>query len=186
MSQILNQQGTLSLDDLQVSQWLNSEALTTEKLNGRVVVVHAFQMLCPGCVSHGLPLMTAIHRYFDPDQVVCLGLHSVFEHHHAMTPAALEVFLHEYNITHPVAVDLPGADGDPRPSSMRSFAMRGTPSLLLFDREGDLAFHGFGALSHLAVGAEIAGLLKNPSPTQHAPHESTGTTCGPDGCEMGS
>ena len=44
--------------------------------------------------------------------------------------------------------------------------MRGTPSLLLFDREGDLAFHGFGALSHLAVGAEIAGLLKNPSPTQ--------------------
>ena len=47
MSQILNQQGTLSLDDLQVSQWFNSEALTTEKLNGRVVVVHAFQMLCP-------------------------------------------------------------------------------------------------------------------------------------------
>ena len=52
--------------------------------------------------------MTAIHRYFDPNQVVCIGLHSVFEHHHAMTPAALEVFLHEYHITHPVAVDLRG------------------------------------------------------------------------------
>ena len=39
---------------LQVRQWLNTpEAISLEGLRGRVVVLHAFQMLCPGCVSQG-------------------------------------------------------------------------------------------------------------------------------------
>ena len=33
-------------------EWLNSEPLAPKDLVGRN---HAFQMLCPGCVSHGLP-----------------------------------------------------------------------------------------------------------------------------------
>jgi hypothetical protein len=49
------------------SQWLNTPAaLNLEQLRGRAVVLHAFQMLCPGCVSHGLPQVIEIQRTFDP------------------------------------------------------------------------------------------------------------------------
>ena len=41
---------------LQVAQWFNTkQPLTLEGLRGRVVVLHAFQMLCPGCVQHAVP-----------------------------------------------------------------------------------------------------------------------------------
>jgi hypothetical protein len=91
---------------LQVSQWFNSpQPVTLESLRGRVVVLHTFQMLCPGCVSHGLPQALRIHRLFPPDQVAVIGLHTVFEHHAVMGPAALRVFLHEYRIPFPVGID---------------------------------------------------------------------------------
>ena len=61
-------------------------------------------MLCPGCVSHGLPQAKRIQQAFGGD-VTVLGLHCVFEHHEAMTPVSLEAFLHEYRITFPVGVD---------------------------------------------------------------------------------
>ena len=68
------------------------------------MVIEAFQMLCPGCVSHGLPQAKRIQHAFG-DDVTVLGLHCVFEHHEAMTPVSLEAFLHEYRITFPVGVD---------------------------------------------------------------------------------
>ena len=41
--------------ELAVSQWFNADTeVTLEALRGEVVVVEAFQMLCPGCVSHGV------------------------------------------------------------------------------------------------------------------------------------
>jgi hypothetical protein len=55
---------------LQVSQWLNSpKPVTLESLYGKVVVLHTFQMLCPGCVSHGLPQALRIHRLSPLDRV---------------------------------------------------------------------------------------------------------------------
>ena len=81
---------------LQVAQWFNTrEPLTLESLRGRVVVLHAFQMLCPGCVEHGIPQARRVHEAFSPDQVVVIGLHSVFEHHAVQgTPASLQAFIH--------------------------------------------------------------------------------------------
>lgn len=40
----------------QVDVWLNTRApLELSQLRGRVVLLHAFQMLCPSCVSHAVP-----------------------------------------------------------------------------------------------------------------------------------
>lgn len=126
-------------------------------LRGRVVALHAFQMLCPGCVQHGLPQAQRIHAAFDPADVAVIGLHAVFEHHEAMTPVSLRAFLHEYRITFPVAVDMPGIEGGV-PQTMRSYGLRGTPSLLLIDRAGRLRRHSFGAEEDMVVGAAIATL----------------------------
>ena len=42
--------------DLQVAEWINNDGpVTLLGLRGKVVVLEAFQMLCPGCVAHGLP-----------------------------------------------------------------------------------------------------------------------------------
>lgn len=149
----------MRLQDLDVTEWLNAaDDFGPAALAGRVVVVEAFQMLCPGCVSHGLPQAQAIRRIFPEGEVAVIGLHSVFEHHAAMTPVALRAFLHEYRITFPVAVDAPGRNG-PLPRTMEALRLQGTPTLLIFDRQGQLRAHHFGQVHDLVVGAEIASLL---------------------------
>lgn len=142
-----------------VSQWFNTDqALTLESLRGKVVVLEAFQMLCPGCVSHGLPQAQRIHAIFPADQVAVIGLHTVFEHHDAMPPVALQAFLHEYRIGFPVGVDQASED-DPIPQTMRAYAMRGTPTLCLIDAQGRLRQQHFGQQEDLVIGAEVASLI---------------------------
>ena len=141
--------------------WFNTDGvLQLSDLRGKVVVVHAFQMLCPACVHHGLPQVQRIRAAFAPQDVAVIGLHTVFEHHAAMTSVSLEAFLHEYGIAFPVGVDARGsAPTDPIPVTMRAYGMQGTPTLLLIDRRGDLRRHAFGAEDDLALGAAIATLI---------------------------
>lgn len=146
-----------------VSQWFNTEGRPTlASLRGRVVMIEAFQMLCPGCVAHGLPLAQAVHRLFPQDRVAVIGLHTVFEHHAAMTAVSLAAFLHEYRVTFPVGIDDPGTGA--LPVTMERYGMRGTPSLILIDRMGRLRAHHFGQVSELRLGAEIATLLAEEGP----------------------
>lgn len=140
-------------------QWFNTpEPLTLRLLRGKVVVVEAFQMLCPGCVNHGLPQATRVRETFHESDVAVLGLHTVFEHHAAMTPVALAAFLHEYRITFPVGIDAPGEDGG-IPRTMAAYRMQGTPTLLLIDRLGRLRAQHFGAVSDMRIGAQIMVLV---------------------------
>ncbi|HET8898614.1 MAG TPA: redoxin family protein [Rhodanobacteraceae bacterium] len=144
----------------QTTRWFNtSQPLSLAALRGRVVLLHAFQMLCPGCVSTAIPQTKRIAALFADSALVVVGLHAVFEHHAAMTPDALEVFLHEYRVTFPVAVDAPGVDGDPIPRTMRAYAMQGTPTTILIDAEGRLRQQRFGAEDDLLLGAAIGALL---------------------------
>ena len=142
-----------------VERWFNTrEPLSLEALRGKVVVLEAFQMLCPGCVMHGLPQAARVREAFPPSDVAVIGLHSVFEHHAAMTPVSLEAFLHEYRIRFPVAVDTPGGRGG-LPRTMQAYRMQGTPTLILIDRQGRLRRHHFGQVGDLTLGAEIAELV---------------------------
>ncbi len=143
--------------DLDVTEWFNTpEPMTLADLRGRVVVLHAFQMLCPGCVLHGNPLAQKIHDQFASEGLVTLGLHTVFEHHEAMTPVSLRAFLHEFQLTFPVGVD---RQSDGVPLTMRAYNMRGTPSLILIDRSGFIRHHFFGATTELTLGRVIGSLL---------------------------
>jgi hypothetical protein len=146
-----------------VSQWLNAEQPPTlESLRGRVVVLHAFQMLCPACVSHGLPQALRVHQFFAPADLVVLGLHTVFEHHAVMGPQALHAFLHEYRIPFPVGVDQ--ADGyNGIPATMRAYGLRGTPSLVVIDRQGRVQLTHLGLIDDLQLGALLATLVAAPA-----------------------
>ena len=142
-------------------EWFNTSGVVQlADLRGRVVVLHAFQMLCPACVHHGLPQAQRMQATFASQDVAVIGLHTVFEHHAAMTPVSLQAFLHEYRITFPVGVDAPNADARHSiPITMQAYGMQGTPSLMLIDRNGDLRHHAFGAEDDLMLGAAIASLV---------------------------
>lgn len=158
------------------TEWLNSdEPLTLAGLRGRVVMVHAFQMLCPGCVVRGLPQAQRVAELFKQAPLTVVGLHTVFEHHDAMPPHALRAFLYEYRIRFPVGVDAPGEDGDPIPRTMRAYGMQGTPTTILIDAEGRLRSHVFGGHDDLLLGAELQTLLSEcaSSAPSDAPANST-------------
>lgn len=155
--------------ELIVSDWLNtSTPITLADQRGKVIAIEAFQMLCPGCVSQGLPQAQRIAETFASDDVLVIGLHSVFEHHEAQgTRAALKAFLHEYQIDFPVAID--AASPESRiPLTMATYQLRGTPSLILIDREGRYREQHFGSVSDLALGAQIMQLVGEASKNQPA------------------
>ena len=148
--------------ELQTADWLNTdEPVLLGGLRGKVVLIEAFQMLCPGCVSHGLPQAMRVHRVFDRDDVAVVGLHTVFEHHDAQgSRAALTAFLHEYKIAFPVGIDAQ-SDSAELPQTMARYGMQGTPTLILVDRRGRLRKHKFGWEDDIVLGAEIMSLIRD-------------------------
>ena len=169
---------------LQTADWLNvDEPVSLDRLRGKVVMIEAFQMLCPGCVAHGLPLADRVHKTFGRDDLVVIGLHAVFEHHAAQgTREALEAFLHEYKYDFPVAIDRPSERSN-LPQTMRAYRMQGTPTLILIDRQGRLRRQRFGHVPDLELGTDIASLLQDGQrrPSTTGPHKTAGS-CDASGC----
>ena len=138
---------------LQVSHWLNTLVpISLAFLRGKVVVVHAFQMLCPACLSTGLPQARHIQALFSARDVVVIGLHTVFEHHAVMGADALEVSVHEYALTFPIGIDQPCVQGN-IPLTMQG--LWGTPSLVVLDRLGRVRLNHFAHIVDLRIGAML-------------------------------
>jgi hypothetical protein len=143
-----------------VQSWFNTDRpLLLSQLRGKVVVLCAFQALCPNSASFGVPQAVRVFNMFEPGDVAVIGLHATFEHHAAITHSVLNAYIHEYRIKFPVALDLPGASG-PIPQTMERYKMRGTPTLVLIDRLGYVRKHSFGAVDDLRLGAEIGALTQ--------------------------
>lgn len=173
------------LPELQVSEWLNSsQPVQLADLRGRVVLLHAFQMLCPGCVSHGIPQAVRVHEVFDEKEVAVIGLHTVFEHHEVMTPAALRVFVHEYRLRFPIGIDR-AVHGDPVPLTMRTLALRGTPSTILIDKSGQIRMQRLGQIDDLMLGCMIGKLVAEPGGDEVREENATlpASTASPDAAD---
>lgn len=168
-----------------VSRWFNTERdLRLADLRGQVVLVEAFQMLCPGCVAYALPTAKKVHQMFGAQGVAVIGLHTVFEHHDAMQPHALEAFLHEYKIRFPVGVDAPMPDST-LPTTMARWQLQGTPSTLLIDKAGRLRAQHFGSIDELQLGAVLGQLLSEEAPAMVAavtPQTLPDTVCDDQAC----
>lgn len=184
------------------SAWLNSDtSLDIPDFRGRLLVIEAFQMLCPGCVSHGLPQVQRVAQAFPRDQVAVIGLHTVFEHHEAQgTREAIAAFAHEYRLGFPIGIDR--QDGR-LPATMTAYNMQGTPTLVVVDRMGMRRFQRFGHVDDLTLGSILGTLLAEPIageasdvsksavgtevsaqglPESHA--EEQPIACSPDGCTL--
>jgi hypothetical protein len=146
--------------ELLVHSWFNTDRpLLLAGLRGRVVALAAFQVLCPNSIASGIPQAQRIHETFAPSDVAVIGLHATFEHHDAFSSAVLKAFIHEYRLKFPIAIDQPNP-ASPIPHTMERYTMRGTPSLVLIDRQGFVRKHTFGSVDDLRLGAEIGALVQ--------------------------
>ncbi len=176
--------------ELTVSAWLNTDnAPTLIGLRGKVILIEAFQILCLGCVSHGLPQAKKVFETFNEDDVAVLGLHTVFEYHSAQgTTDALGAFLREYRIPFPVGIDQP-SDTGPLPVTMTTYRMQGTPTQLLINRQGQLRAQRFGAVDDLRLGMEIGALVAESAevverpPSDELPNQEA-PNCDDSGCPI--
>lgn len=152
---------SLAAPPLLTDGWLNSpKPLDIPDFRGRILVMEAFQMLCPGCVAQGLPQVQRIAQVFPSDRVAVIGLHTVFEHHEAQgTRAALAAFAHEYRLTFPIGID---RQVDGFPATMAAYNMQGTPTLVVIDRGGFCRFQRFGHVDDLTLGSILGTLLAEP------------------------
>jgi peroxiredoxin len=151
---------TTAAPELLVQTWFNTDRpLTLSALRGRVVVLAAFQVLCPNSIASGVPQAQRIFETFAPSDVTVIGMHTTFEHHDAFNAAVLKAFIQEYRLKFPIALDQPNPAG-PIPHTMDRYEMRGTPSLVLIDRDGMVRKHAFGAVDDLRIGAEIGALIQ--------------------------
>ena len=147
------------LQEWHVSQWFNTpQPLQLADLRGQVVMIHTFQMLCPGCVLHGVPQAIRAHQALAGEGLKVIGLHTVFEHHNAMQPHALEVFIHEFRLRFLVGVDTP-SENSAIPKTMAQWNLQGTPSLLVLDKQGYVRLNHFGQIDDLVLGALLGRLL---------------------------
>jgi thiol-disulfide isomerase/thioredoxin len=169
------------------TDWLNTpRPLGLQQLRGKVVLLHAFQMLCPGCVARGIPQAQRVADAFAGAPLVVVGMHTVFEHHDAMQLASLRAFLHEYRVRFPVGVDAPDPDGGRIPQTMRAYAMQGTPTTILIDAQGRLRRQVFGVHEDLLLGAELQTLLLEAESNRLEPSkpEAGDVGCDEAGCRV--
>ncbi len=146
--------------ELLVQTWFNTDRpLALSGLRGRVVVLAAFQVLCPHSIAGAIPQARRIYETFEPKDVAVIGLHATFEHHDAFSAAVLKAFIQEYRLKFPIALDQPNP-ASPIPHTMERYKMRGTPTLVLIDRQGCVRKHAFGAVDDLRIGAEIGALTQ--------------------------
>jgi peroxiredoxin len=144
--------------ELETAHWFNTETpLTLKGLKGKVVVLAAFQQHCPGSVKHGLPQAARLAGAFSDDEVVVVGLNTPFEHPDKQDKAALEAFIEEHELTFPIALDKTRAKGLPK--TMEAYEIQGTPTVLVFDRQGRLRRHYLGQVDDIRLGAEIMALV---------------------------
>ncbi|MDO5691716.1 MAG: redoxin family protein [Pseudomonadota bacterium] len=154
-----------AMPEWDIAQWFNTEKpLRLADLRGQVVLIHAFQMLCPGCVIHAIPQARKVHELYGGQGVAVIGLHTVFEHHDAMQPHALQALIHKYGLRVPVGVDAPSAAGEPVPRTMARLGLCGTPTTLVLDRRGRLRVNHFGHVDDLPLGTVLGHLLAEAAP----------------------
>ncbi len=143
--------------ELETARWFNSDGpIKLKDLKGKVVVLAAFQTHCPGSVKHGLPQAARLALSFSDDEVAVIGLNTPFEEQEKQTAEALEAFVAEHELPFAVALDKPNGAGIPK--TMEAYEIRGTPTVLVFDRQGRLRRHYLGHVDDVRLGAEIMAL----------------------------
>ncbi len=145
-----------------ISEWINADAGNVDSLRGKVIIIDFFQLWCPGCNRFSGPLMKHWQQKFNRDikagGLVLVKIHTVFEGHGYQTVERLKSYVKEKGVTMPVGIDRHLAD-QRLPVTMRRYRTRGTPEMVIIDKDGMIRFQKFGFFDADAVEPLITRLL---------------------------
>ena len=116
-------------------EWLNSPALTSESLRGKVVLVDFWTYDCINC-QHTLPYVKDWARKYEKDGLVVIGVHTP-EYGFERIISNVRDEVKKLGITYPVAIDNNYA-------IWRNFDNQYWPAHYLIDAKGQVRFTHFG------------------------------------------
>ncbi len=132
-------------------QWLNSPALSSESLKGKVVLVDFWTYSCINCLR-SLPYVKAWAEKYRDQGLVVIGVHApefAFERDVGNVTQAMQ----RLGITYPVAIDNDYA-------IWRAFNNQYWPAHYFIDAQGRVRFHHFGEGEYARSERVIQQLLK--------------------------
>ncbi|MCC7522456.1 redoxin domain-containing protein [Candidatus Uhrbacteria bacterium] len=121
-----------------ISRWWNTdnnEALTPEKLRGKVVMIDFWTYSCINCIRTQ-PFMRKIWETYKDDGLVIVGVHTP-EFAFEKVPENVEQALKKAELEYPIALDA-------EYKTWNAYGNRYWPAAYIFDREGRLRFTHFG------------------------------------------
>ncbi|MCM8556460.1 cytochrome c biogenesis protein DipZ [Sphingomicrobium sediminis] len=130
--------------------WINSDPLTAEDLESKVVLVDFWTYSCINCIR-AVPYVRSWYERYAEDGFVVIGVHTpefAFERKRANVERATK----DARITYPVALDNDW-------SIWRAFDNRYWPAHYLIDAEGRIRYHHFGEGGYDKTEAAIRALL---------------------------
>lgn len=133
-----------------ISGWINSEPLSSEDLEGHVVLVDFMTYSCINCIRT-FPYVADWWEKYEDDGLIILGMHTPefgFEKIHENVVEASK----KYNLQFPIGLDNDFV-------TWRNFNNRYWPAKYLFDQEGRLRYYHFGEGKYDETEAAIQQLL---------------------------
>ncbi|MEN3973349.1 cytochrome c biogenesis protein DipZ [Sphingomicrobium sp. XHP0235] len=130
--------------------WINSEPLTAEDLEGKVVLVDFWTYSCINCIR-AVPYVRSWYERYEDDGFVVIGVHTP-EFAFERKRANVEKAVNDARITYPVAIDNDW-------SIWGAFENRYWPAHYLIDAKGRIRYHHFGEGSYGKTEAAIRTLL---------------------------
>ena len=132
--------------DWDISEWFNLDPGSVESNRDSVIVIDFFQLWCPGCNTFTGPLMQQWQDRFSDEissgDLLLLKIHTVFEGHDYQTVHRLKQYIDDKGITMPVGVDRHRSDY--LPETKKRYQTKGTPEIVIIDRNGMIRFQQFG------------------------------------------
>ena len=128
-----------------VSEWFQLPAgkatLDVADFKGKVIYLYCFQNWCPGCHSHGFPLLQKLTgHYKDNDVVVFVAVQTTFEGFFTNTFEGAQKIAERYSLKIPVGQS--GSNGQ-LSQLMVSYRTGGTPWSIVIDKKGIVQFNDF-------------------------------------------
>lgn len=134
-----------------ITAWLNSTALTSESLKGKVVLIDFWTYSCINCIRT-LPYVTAWHEKYHENGLVIIGVHTPeFAFEKDQKNVAREIA--KYAIRYPVALDN-------EYETWNAYNNQYWPAEYLFDTKGRLRYTHFGEGRYDETEANIRALLE--------------------------
>lgn len=132
----LNVKNSIVAPEIQgIAEWINSEPLTLEELQGKVVLIDFWTYSCINCIRT-LPYLRDWHEKYADDGLVIIGVHAP-EFAFEKVPANVQAAVIQYDIEYPVALDNDF-------TTWRAYNNRYWPAKYFIDRNGKLRHTHFG------------------------------------------